>query len=250
MIKTVKILIFTLLLCLVAEQATWAQIVKDNSEWTFEAKKKKDKEYELIVHLKLPKGWHIYALKPGGDGSLIAPAFTYKKDAKVTLTGSVSEKGKLISETLPGMDGVVNMYKGNVDYIQKATISGNTTLKVTCDYQICDDNMCLPPTTKVLEAKITDAGGADTSATRASEADTNKTAIANPPTATKDTAPKATISPANTPPEAKKDNSLLGLFLAGLGAGLLALLTPCIYSMVPITVSFFTKRSKINKIIN
>src|ERR1017187_3938827 len=85
-----------------------AQMVKDGSKWTFEAKKQTGDQYELIVHLKLPKDWHIYAFKPGGDGSLYPPAITFSKNGKVTLTGSVKEKGKLISENLEGIDGIVN----------------------------------------------------------------------------------------------------------------------------------------------
>ena len=42
--------------------------------------------------------WHIYAMKPGGDGSLIPPSFTFSKNAKIILNGAVKEKGKLISE--------------------------------------------------------------------------------------------------------------------------------------------------------
>ena len=89
-----------------------AQMVQDGSKWTFEAKKKTGDQYELIAHLKLPKDWHIYAFKPGGDGSLFPPAITFNKNVKVILAGAVKEKGKLISEKLEGIDGMVNMYKG------------------------------------------------------------------------------------------------------------------------------------------
>ena len=234
-----------------------AQMVKDGSKWTFEAKKKTGDQYELIVHLKLPKDWHIYAFKPGGDGSLYPPAITFSKNGKVTLTGSVKEKGKLISENLEGIDGIVNMYKGTVDYIQLATITGNTTIKGSYSYQICNDQMCLPPATKPFTIPVNDAGGsADTNTTvEAMPASTTDSGNTGNNTGNKafagDTAGKKTAAappPATPKPGNKKETrSLLWLFLAALGGGLAAVITPCVYSMIPITVSFFTKRSKSRK---
>ncbi len=132
----------------------FAQMTKDNSEWTFEAKKRSGNQYEIIAHLKLEKGWHIYAMKPGGDGTLIAPSITYNTNPAVKLTGTVKEKGKLISQNLEGIKGKVNMYSGTVDYIQAATITGPTTITGSYEYQICNDMMCLPPTTKQFKVAV------------------------------------------------------------------------------------------------
>ncbi|MFI5196501.1 MAG: cytochrome c biogenesis protein CcdA [Chitinophagales bacterium] len=232
-----------------------AQMVQDGSKWAFEAKKKTGDQYELIAHLKLPKGWHIYAFKPGGDGSLYPPAITFNKNGKVILVGTVKEKGKLISERLEGIDGIVNMYKGTVDYIQLATITGNTIIKGSYSYQICNDQMCLPPATKAFFIQVNDADSStDTNTTAA----TVTTATADSGTAgstTKnnataiDTAAKKTVDamppPATPKPANKKETrSLLWLFLVALGGGIAAVITPCVYSMIPITVSFFTKKSK------
>ncbi len=228
-----------------------AQMLKDDSKWTFEAKKKSSNQYELIVHLKLPKDWHIYAFKPGGDGSLISPQIVFKKNDKIKLDGPVVEKGKLISEVLEGIDGKVNMYKNTVDYVQKATITGNTIVKGTYMYQICNEQACLPPTAdKPFTIAINDAGGAApvdtlTTAVAAAPVDSAK------PAPTADTTIKAQadtthVAKAATQKEEEK-KSLLWLFLAAFVGGLAAVLTPCVYSMIPITVSFFTKRSKSRK---
>ena len=205
MLKGLKAILFVLL-SLVFTNNVIAQMIMDNSKWSFEAKKIKGNKYELIVHLSLPAGWHIYALKPGGDGSLISPEITFKKDSNVKLAGPVIERGKMLTEVMDGIDGKVNMYKDKIDYVQEATITGNTTITGGYSYQICDDKMCLPPAgPKPFTIVIKDAaGGADF-------------------------------------------NSLLRLFILALAGGLLAVLTPCVYSMIPITVSFFTKRSKTRK---
>ena len=248
MMKVLNASLFFLLSIFFSASAR-GQMIKDNSKWTFEAKKKNGNQYDLIIHLKLPAKWHIYAMKPGGDGSLFPPEITFAKNTQLTLDGKVKEKGKLISETLVGIDGIVNMYKDAVEYTQQATITGNTKLKGTYSYQICDDNMCLPPTTKSFSILVTDAGGAidTTTLVNAPATDTAKELIVADNHAGTDTNKKAV--PAKAPgtykaEEKKEQKSLLWLFLAALGGGLAAVITPCVYSMIPITVSFFTKRSK------
>jgi len=149
--------IFTLsivLLLLFCASNIDAQIVKDNSKWTFEAKKISGHKYQIIAHLKLEKGWHVYAMKPGGDGTLIPVAIKLDNNTKVKAVGTFTEKGKLISETVPGMDGKVNMYKNSVDYIADAEINGPTTITGICSYQTCNDKMCLPPADKKFSLTV------------------------------------------------------------------------------------------------
>lgn len=236
-----------------------AQMVKDESKWTFEAKKKSGDQYDLIVHLKLPKDWHIYAFKPGGDGSLYPPEIKFSKNDKVALKGDTKERGKLISENLVGIDGTVNMYKGTVDYVQPATIAGNTKITGKYSYQICNDEMCLPPTTKSFSILVSDAGGTLDTSTNVTAtppvADTPKDGVVTNNNGAADTVNKSATATTTTPTDKgdkkedskggkKETKSLLWLFLAALGGGLAAVITPCVYSMIPITVSFFTKRSK------
>lgn len=125
-----------------------AQILKDESVWTYEARQKAGHMYDLVIHLKLPKGWHIYALKPGGDGMLMPPSVTFNKNNKLRLVGGLKENGKLISEVIIPGDPAVNMYANKVDYVQQATVDGGTVLTGTVKYQICNDRTCLPPAEK------------------------------------------------------------------------------------------------------
>ncbi|MCW3123815.1 MAG: protein-disulfide reductase, partial [Flavipsychrobacter sp.] len=215
-------------------------------------------KYELIAHLKLPVHWHIYSLKPGGDGMELPPAMTFDKNPMLILKGDLKERGKLLSETFPGIDGKVNMFKDHVDYIQTAVVKGNTKITGTYSYQICDDNMCLPPATKKFSIVITDAGGSTDTTTSALTAKTDSTTkentTKNDGTVNADTATaKATItatlplSDNKTTPASNngvEQQSMLMLFLISFGGGILAIFTPCIFSMIPITISFFTKRSK------
>lgn len=237
-----------------------AQMLKDETKWTFEAKKKTGNQYELIVHVKLPEHWHIYSFKPGGDGdgSLIPPVITFKANDKVKLTGAVKEKGKIINEVVAGV-GTINYFKGTVDYTQLATITANTAITGTYSYQICNESTCLPPTgDKPFKISVTDAGGGEVG--NGAEAGNGGTiapdsslagtpAEASSPVAAVDTSKRATAVTGNKSDgkNGLEDKSLLALFLISLGSGIAAIFTPCIFSMIPVTVSFFTKRSKTRK---
>src|SRR4051812_10181865 len=76
---------------------------EDPASWNYELKKKSATQYQLIFHLDLKQGWHIWSLHPGGDGYEIAPSFTFEKDPKAKLTGKVAEKGKATTTTMEGI---------------------------------------------------------------------------------------------------------------------------------------------------
>ncbi len=235
------------------------QILKDESKWTFEAKKISGNLYELIIHCVLPNNLHIYALKPGEDPALIPPAFKFNPTNGVTYKGGVKERGKMINEDIPGV-GMVHMFKKSVDYVQEAEITGGATIKGTYSYQICNDETCLSPTgKKPFKIVVGDGGtsidgasgtGANGAAAKVDSPSNTPDTSAQPKVAatTPDTAKKAEVNPAATktatPIANDKQISMVWMFLLALGGGFLAVLTPCVYSMIPITVSFFTKRSK------
>lgn len=244
MINTLKSSLIVLLSFLLATSAK-AQMIADPTTWKYEVKSKGNNQYDLIVHLNLKEGWHIWSMKPGGDGFQIPPSFKFDKNANVTLVGKVSEKGKKISETVDGVDGVVHMYKGNIDYTQTIQVTGNTKITGSHEYQVCDESMCLPPKTKKFSFDITDAvTTAPAAATDSEKKNATAPVSASPDTTVTQTAAADTSKAAAPAPAQKETKSLLWLFLAALLGGLAAVLTPCVYSMIPITVSFFTKRSK------
>ncbi len=232
-----------------------SQILADPTAWTYEVKKVKDNDYKLIFHLTM-KGaeWHIWSVKPGGDGMQEPPSFTFDKNAAVTLKGKITEKGKKITGVVDGVDGAVSYFHDKVDYEQLVHVAGNTVIKGKHRYQVCNESLCLPGKKVPFVFEIKDA------VAEALSPDTNLVATDNNPV--KLDTPKAASANADTIKSANRmgaaavgggdtngtgkegSKSLLWLFLASLLGGLLAVLTPCVYSMIPITVSFFTKRSK------
>ena len=224
-----------------------AQGFKNPAKWTYEVKKKGEGKYDLIFHLKLDEHWHIWSLNPGGDGMEIPPTFKFKKNSNYTLLGKIKEQGKMISGEREGVDGIVHEFHDNVDYIQSIEAKSNQKITGTHEYQVCDESICLPPKTVDFSFEINDLPTAATDTiTKKDTADTTVAAVVNTPPAK--TPEKPSTSKDNSNQESKDvPESIWLILLSGLGAGLAAVVTPCIYSMIPITVSFFTKKSKTRK---
>jgi len=249
-----------------------AQITKDPTTWSYEVKKKTAGHYELIFHLKIKEGWHIYAFDPGGDGTLLPPEFNFDKNADVVLKGKTKQQGKLITETLEGVDGPVHMYKNQVDYIQEITAKANTKITGKHEYQVCDDHMCLPPKKKSFSFEITDAvatsgatntpvattdtaaivsgaGGTamvtDTAVAAGSVAATATVNNNNTDSGTTATAKTTTDAASATPgSNSLEGKSLWMIMILCFVGGLASVITPCVFSMIPVTVGFFLKQSE------
>ena len=130
--------------------------IKDPTTWTYEAKRKFGNHFEIFFHLKLAPTWHIYALDPGGDGSSIAPNFTFDKNSNIKLLGKMKETTKPMEEIVEGIDGKVRSFKDEVTFVQEVEVSGNAVVNVKGmhEYQVCTDRMCLPPKSKSFAVSI------------------------------------------------------------------------------------------------
>jgi thiol:disulfide interchange protein len=223
-----------------------AQGFKNPAKWTYEVKKKGETKYDLIFHLKLDEHWHIWSLNPGGDGMEIPPTFKFKKNSSYTLLGKIKEQGNKISGEREGVDGIVHEFHDNVDYIQSIEVKSNQKITGTHEFQVCDESICLPPKTVDFSFEITDLPVATTDTITQKDTTITTAATVNTPAAK--TPEKPSTSKDNSNQESKDvPESIWLILLSGLGAGLAAVVTPCIYSMIPITVSFFTKKSKTRK---
>jgi hypothetical protein len=145
--RLLKFIPLTLLVMMITG-SSFAQMIEDPTSWTYEVKKKGATEYQLIFHLDVKPGWHIWSLHPGGDGYEISPSFTFDKSDKVKLKGKVVEKGKATTTKMEGIDGKITYLSGKIDYIQDVTVAGNIKITGKHEYQVCNDNLCLPPKDK------------------------------------------------------------------------------------------------------
>ena len=242
-----------LLLCvlLFAGVQSYALKSSDKVKWTFAADKINDTTFQLVITAKLEEGWHIFSFTPGGDGSMLPPEFNFSPNAHVKLLGKMAESGKKIEEDTKDVMGIVYYYKNKIVYTQKVRALANTDLKGVLTFMVCDDNMCLPPedmdfsipikgvvapTSAIIVPDTVDTPDAATVAAAGNTDDKNIAATTSDSLKTYDTHTEEKKSTAT--------KSLWSIFLTGLVSGFVAFVTPCIFSMLPITVSFFTKRSK------
>lgn len=131
-----------------------ANMIEDPTTWTYEVKKKGNHEYELVFHLSLKQSWHIWSVNPGGDGFQIPPTFEFDKNPNIQLVGKPTEQGHKTTTIMDGVDGKVTYFSGTVDYVQVVKVKGNGVVKGKHEYQVCNDNMCLPPKTKAFTFDI------------------------------------------------------------------------------------------------
>jgi thiol:disulfide interchange protein DsbD len=141
--KEIKFILLSIALTLVYSPS-FSQI-EDPTEWKFEVKKKSATDYQLIFHMSLKKEWHVWSLKPGGDGYEIAPSFTFDKNPNVKLKGEITEKGKPVTTKMAGIDGNITYFADKVDYVQEVTVTSKTKITGKHQYQVCNNKMCLPP---------------------------------------------------------------------------------------------------------
>jgi thiol:disulfide interchange protein DsbD len=247
--KFIKPILIVLAFVFSANTLFAQNMIADPSTWTFETKHVKDNHYQLIFHLKLKEGWHIWSLNPGGDGFQIVPSFKIKKNDAVIKLGSFKEKGNAITELMDGVDGKVTYFKNKVDYIAELEVNNNTTLSGTFKYQVCDDKMCLPPATKKCSFEIKDAKQLVATNTVQDTNTAVKSEASSTPTGNDVAQANQTIT--STKEESKSipsdQRSNLMLIIEGILGGLLSIITPCVFAMLPMTVSFFLKRSKDKK---
>lgn len=229
-------------------------------------------EAEIVFDGKIAHGWHVYSTNLGSYGPIEASFHVDKKDG-VELVGKLTPRGHEIS-MMDNMFGMkLRFFENSVQFVQKVKFTKPTyTLKAYLEYGACNDEMCMPPTQvnahfsgkspaidgkAAADEKSADdvaetlkAGGLDSSMVKAGAVDS----VAVADSAAAPQLDNAEVQKLWTPvikELAKFDkpvsNSLLYIFLAGLVGGFLALFTPCVWPIIPMTVSFFLKRNKDRK---
>ena len=218
-------------------------------KWTFEQKKNSDTEYDLVFKAALDKDWHIYSQFLKGDGP-IPTSFTFDKNDNIELVGKVKEESpKRREHKEPVFDNMTVVdFSETVTFTQRVKIKDITKpITGALEYQACNNEMCLPP--EAIKYSFDIAKGISGEQTDGPVLDTT----GGKPVAGFITQPSGFVFDKKnetidcTTEGAKTDDtqsSLWWIFALGFGGGLLALLTPCVFPMIPLTVSFFTKSSK------
>ena len=235
-------------------------------------------EAQIVFAAKIDNGWHVYSTGLGNDGPISATFNPVKMDGVKTV-GSLTHKGKEISQ-FDNMFGMkLRYFEGSVTFIQKIKFT-KPEYSIDCylEFGACNDETCLPPTQVSLtksgkspaiskdaakeaptkeaaapsesapvpgaSASGSDAPAADTAAPADTAAAAPDAAAVNTPATDAAALWSPVISELKTYEDAPTDSSLFYIFFAGFVGGFLALLTPCVWPIIPMTVSFFLKRNK------
>jgi thiol:disulfide interchange protein len=245
-------------------------------KFTSQLKTNNTAEGEIVFSGKIDQGWHVYSTGLGADGPISATFNKVKLDG-VELVGKLQARGKEISSFDKLFEMNLRYFENSVQFVQKVKFTKPTyTIDAYLEYGACNDQNCLPPTS----VEIKTSGKSPAVAGNKPEAKKEETTKA-PDETTTPALPKAdTVAAAQTDTAAvpvataadltsneKADlwqpvikqlqqfggnndianHSLFYIFLMGIVGGLLALVMPCIWPIIPMTVSFFLKQSKDDK---
>ncbi|MBR4149301.1 MAG: thioredoxin family protein [Rikenellaceae bacterium] len=202
-------------------------------KWSVSAVESDDDIYEVQLTADIDQGWHIYDFGP------------YAEDLFIATTEISIDGAEKVSSIIPSKaphrayddvyEAEIGTWEGKVVFVQKVKAAAEPkTLAISVYYGACNDQSCLPPASEDLTVKIGAAKGAapaEEEATPAEEVATEEVAPAEEPAAEEIVAPV----------EEKDNSSLWSTLLAAAAWALAALLTPCVFPMIPMTVSFFVK---------
>lgn len=256
---------FVLLLFAVAVQAQIQDPVKFNSELKILAAD----EAEVVFTAAIDKGWHVYSTDLG-DGGPISATFNVEKIFGAEVVGKLKPVGKEISTFDKLFEMKVRYFENTAQFVQKLKLTGGAyQLEGYLEYGACNDENCLPPTQVLFKFSGKAEGAAKEAAAAAAETKAEEQPAKQETVS--GTAPVAAIGGADGPTEIKvadkvdlwkpviselnslgettsqEDMSWVYIFITGFAGGLLALFTPCVWPIIPMTVSFFLKRSKDKK---
>ncbi|WP_373725182.1 protein-disulfide reductase DsbD family protein [Bacteroides heparinolyticus] len=257
---------FFLLLFAMMVQAQIQDPVKFKSEW----KTLPGGEAEVVFTASIDKGWHVYSTDLG-DGGPISATFNVERLSGVETVGKLRPAGKEISAFDRLFEMKVRYFEHTARFVQKLKLTSSTyQVEGYLEYGACNDENCLPPTQVPFKfsgeaegvarenvASVSETNVADVSAPQEAVAvDTVSAAnvdgvgvLAGGDVPNKSDLWKPVIDELKALGESTshEDMSWFYIFITGFVGGLLALFTPCVWPIIPMTVSFFLKRSKDKK---
>lgn len=192
-------------------------------------------------------GWHLYSLDLPEDGPN-ATTIDFDLPQGVTLDGRLVPSKKPTEKYDEMFALNLSWWEHSVTFTQKVRIADEKThtVGISVSFQGCDDQTCIAPKTQQLEAEV----GTGPEAVKEAVADTVAAALPGESAPVEEEKPQTdwwapvTFSEADMPAQTDVSGSPWWLiFIWGFGGGLLALLTPCVWPMIPMTVSFFLKKS-------
>ena len=243
--------------------------IQDPVTFTQELRKVSATEAEIIFTGKIDKGWHVYSTDLG-DGGPIAATLEVEQFSGAVLDGKLTPMGNEISDYDKLFEMQVRWFENEAQFVQRLKLTGGPwRIEGYLEYGACNDQNCLPPT----DVNFSFSGTAEVPAAMAAIAETpvapseipSSDSVVDESASSQGAVAAETLTTGMggigsalwTPvvdqlqalgeTSGTTDRSWLYIFFAGFLGGLLALFTPCVWPIIPMTVSFFLKRSKDKK---
>lgn len=257
--------LFSVLLLLLAVM-TQAQI-QEPVKFKAELKNVSADEVEVVFSATIDNGWHVYSTDLG-DGGPISATFNTEKLSGAAVDGKLKPVGKEISTYDQMFEMKVRYFEHSVQFVQKLKLTGGEYhIEGFLEYGACNDENCLPPT----QVPFRFSGKAAGKAADAEKIEVTEVAPTEQASNVETTDGAVTADSVTTVAEVKdeaadlwkpvidelkamgetsssqEDMSWIYVFITGFVGGLLALFTPCVWPIIPMTVSFFLKRNKDKK---
>lgn len=275
---TKKIVILLALMCAwIGGMAQWEEPVSVN----IKQEKRGDKEILLTFHLTIDPGWHVYSTDVGSGGPTPA-SFNVDQAKGIRPKGKLQTVGHAVRKMDPVFNMEVSFFEGSATFKQVLEITAKDyELKGYLEYGACNDRNCLPPTAVDVEVKgeaqalanqdnqadlanqtdqtdlanqseLSNNAGTKDSAFLSNQTDQTDLFISNSDSALwsskvetlKTLSASTTLSGGNNAEAPNANRSLWWIFLMGVVGGLIAIITPCVWPIIPMTVSFFLKRAE------
>ena len=229
---------------LVSSDAADPSGIKAPVSWSFASKLLKDSLYEVTFTADVEEGWTIYSIDTSPDDGPLPTSFSFEDSDSYALVGSVSESGKTKTGIDPVFKVEVTKFVESPAVFSQQIIAFDPDQPVTgfLTYMTCNDAECIPADLDFALNLSAGAGGV----VRVDPASGLK-AIDQTVPGIRETYKSPVATCGNDAAADEEESSLFWTFFLGFAGGLLALLTPCVFPMVPLTVSFFTKSSKDRK---
>lgn len=226
-------------------------------KWKFELKNTGPKTAEVVMTASIEEGWHLYTMDIPENGP-IPTRFSFETLNGVKLIGKVVAKSKHKEVYDQSFSMNLGWYADKAVFVQKLSFDDAAKIKIkgNVEFMVCNDESCLPPTQEYFDL------GNGPATSDAKKTDEKKALVIGTldTTAAPDTAKVAPVISTSTPGSdlwkpviaelqsfgnstSASTTSLWLIFLAGLLGGFLALFTPCVWPIIPMTVSFFLKRT-------
>lgn len=245
--------LYALLLTFLLVCSASAQMV-DPVHFSAQMKELANNEAEIIFTAKIDVGWHVYSTDLSGGP--IPATFNIAKFEGVETVGKLTPKGNELKVFDKLFDMEVRYFEHTASFVQKVKFTKEKyTIDCYLEFGACNDEMCMPPSTVEFKKSGTanikkEEIAEEKEVVVVEEEPKDTTAVVNalPLEAGNDSIDtnlwQPVIKELQAFDETSQDNSLWYIFFAGLLGGFLALLTPCVWPIIPMTVSFFLKRNK------